>query len=333
MTEPARDAAADGVPAQPASPTSVGRSRPGTGSDVVGRMGLFVGGWFALGAVHAGYATAASWLVGFGVDAPQDLPPAELAPAAVVAVVFAAGLLAITAVTKGRPAEPLGVISASGSIPYVGLATGLGLYSGGVEGNLLFWLVVGTVSASSVALLLWVPHPFLGVNAALATTVGVVALPIGSGAGPAAVTVLKALLLGFALVSLAFVVEVRSRSRAGSVLHYGAVAAFAVAEVVSYHRFGPAPGAAILLELGILALLFGLVARRRSWSFLGWLTLEFCLFALLRALFGLDLDLTSLGIAAIGLIGLALTAQRYQHRLRSALLSGLPAGVRDALDV
>ena len=300
---------------------------------MVGRTGLFVAGWFMLGAVHTAYFNAAAWLVGFGVDVPESLPATELLPAGVLASIFACGLLGLAALTRGRASEPLGVIAASAAAHYVALAGGLTLHASGVTGDALFWSVVGVAVIASVIILLWVPHPFLGLNAAVAVGVAVVSLPIARGSEPGIVVVTKSLLLGLTLVALAFIVEVRTRSRASSLLHYAAVGCFAVAEVVSYNRLSAGMGAAALLEFGLLALAFGLIARRRSWALLGWITVEFFAFALARAMFGLRLDLTGLGIVAIPLVGAALAAQRAQDHARHALLSGLPPRVREALDV
>jgi hypothetical protein len=175
----------------------------------------------------------------------------------------------------------------------------------------------------ALATLLWMPHPILGANVAIGVAAGVLGAPLG--AIGLSVAGAKALVLALVLAAVATIVDLRTRSRAGSLLHYTAVAAFAVADLVIGLRLEDIAAGLVIASLALGQLVLALLLRRRSWAVSGWVTLAMALLSLLgatpdEALLGS----ATAGIAAVPLVALALQLQRHGEQVRRTLLAAVP---------
>jgi hypothetical protein len=292
------------------------RPRPAArGGDIepnpVGRIGLFVAGYFGLGLMWGLYRLAVA-----------ALGDADLLLAA-VAGALAGGLLKVADATRGRELEPLGIMAAFGSTIYVALAAAHLGGSTGADGDLLFWTVLAVAVPTSIATLLWLPHPILGINVAVGAAVFAVRAPVGDG-GLSEVGG-KALLLAFLLTSVGCLVDLHTGSRSGSVLHYSGVAALAFAKLIIGIELDALVGGGILAILGLGELGIALLWRRRSWAVSGWVTV------LLATVVGLGASVAAAltggllaAVLAVPLGALALTMQRHGEELRWVVLDALP---------
>jgi hypothetical protein len=278
---------------------------------MAGRIGLFVGGYLVLGTVWVVFATFAAIVGG-------NRLLVGLAAAAV-----AVGMVQLAEQWRDTQYDPLAVMAAFGSTLYLAYAAANVLGAAGADGRLLFWSVLLIAVPAALAMLLWMPHPILGANVALGVTVGVIGAPLGElGLSVAGA---KALVLALVLAAMAAIVDLRTRSRAGSLLHYSAVAAFAVADLIIGIKLDDIATGLVVASLALGQLALALLLRRRSWAVSGWVTFTMALLSVLGAsasdaLFG---SLVS-GVAAVPLIALALQVQRHGERLRWTLLEAMP---------
>jgi hypothetical protein len=286
--------------------------------DVVGRAGLFVAGYFLLGLVNTLF-----WSVlGGTIDETHERGP-QLMVTVVAAAALAGALLFVAQRWRATPVEPLGIMAAVGSIEYLALSIGVLGYELGLTGKPLFWLVVLTVLPVSLAILLWLPHPLLGVTVAIATLLAVVAAPLGDGLESSVAG--KSLLLGVLFAAMAIIVDLRTRSRAASVLHYAGVLALVVAKVAIVNDLGAALGYATLSTVALAELAIALLLRRRSWAYSGWVTLELSMAGLLAtALATSPVSRDILGAVAPLLLVGAIVMQRREDRWRRRLLAAMP---------
>jgi hypothetical protein len=276
-----------------------------------GRIGLFVGGYFALGLVYAAFE---------GVS--ELLGSASLL-VAVLAGALAGGMLHVADRTRATELEPLGIIAAFGSTLYVALAVTYLGRSTGADGSLLFWTVVLASLPVALATLLWMPHPILGANVAVAVAVFVIAAPLGDDGE--SIPGGKALLLGLVLAALAVIVDLRTASRAGSLLHYSAVAVLAVAKLIIGIELDALIGGGVIAGLAVGELGVALLMRRRSWAVSAWVTLVLAgAIAAGASLAGALAGSTVAGIVAVPLIYVALNLQRHGEEVRAMLLAALP---------
>lgn len=282
-----------------------------------GRIGLFVGGYLALGAVWAAFAV-------FGTIVGGNRLLVGLAAAGV-----AAGMVQLAMRWRGTQYDPLAVMAACGASLYVALAAARLLGAVGADGRLLFWSVVLVAVPSALSLLLWMPHPILGANVAAGIAISVIAAPLGDLG--LSVVGAKALVLALVLSAVATIVDLRTRSRAGSLLHYSAVAAFALADLVIGITLDDVATGLVIASLALGQLAISLLLRRRSWAVSGWVTFAMALLSVLGAS-ATDAVLGSVaaGIAALPLIALALQLQRHGERMRGVLLDAMPGRLADA---
>jgi hypothetical protein len=281
------------------------------GRDTTARVGLFLGGYFALAFAFAVYGGLTSAL------GDHDLLRFLLAGA------FAAGALWWADRARGSELDALAVMAAFGSTAFVTLATTHLASSTGADGRLLFWTVTLVALPVAVATLLWMPHPILGINVAVGAAVLVIAAPLGS-AGES-VPGGKALLLALLLTGLAVAVDLRTRSRAGSLLHYSAVAVLAVAKLLLGIDLGTLVVALLLTGFAVAELAVSLLLRRRSWAVSGWVTLAVAVLTATGAsVVSAVLGSVTAGLAAVPLIAAAIALHRDGERLRRMLLDALP---------
>lgn len=304
------------------SPTGAQPAPLPTRKNTAGRAGLFVGGYFALGLVQTMFWMLASIFVSEdGLGSGSRIGWVVVSG---IAAGFVAGLLWIMRKWRTPDLEPLAVMAAFGSFTYAGIASGGLAYGVGLDGFALFWSVVLVAVPFGLATMFWMPHPFLGLNVGFATAAAVIAAPLGSAEfiGPA-----KALLLGAVLASLALVVDVRTRSRAGSLLHYFAVVALAVAKVWLAGLLDPVAAIGIVSGLAYAELLVAIVMKRRSWSYSAWITIELLLVALVVVVSPVPLSFDLLGwVAPVVIVG-AVVLQRREEAIRNRILAGLPPDV------
>jgi hypothetical protein len=275
------------------------------------RIGLFVGGYFALAFAFGVHGLLADAL------GDVDLLQAALAGA------FAGGLLWWADRARGTDLDALAVMAAFGSTAFVTLTTAHLASSTGADGRFLFWTVTVVALPVAVATLLWMPHPVLGINVALGAAVLVIASPLGSAG--ASVPAGKALLLALVLAGLAVAVDLRTRSRAGSLLHYSAVAVLAVAELLLGIDLDAVVVAPVLTAIAVAELVLALLLRRRSWAVSAWITLAVAVLTACGAsVLGAALGGLTAVLAAVPLVATALALQREGEQLRALLLDALP---------
>jgi hypothetical protein len=177
-----------------------------------------------------------------------------------------------------------------------------------------------------LAILLWLPHPVLGVNVGVGIVAAVIAARLPNDG--ISLVASKALLIGVALLLLGVVVDARTRSRAGSALHYMGVIAMAVGKVAAFNALGGAEGLGVAATLASLELVVALVDRRRSWAYSAWITLEFVALGLFGLAFGgTAINADTLGFVAPLLVLGAVLVQRRQEGVRQRILASLPPGV------
>jgi hypothetical protein len=214
-------------------------------------------------------------------------------------------------------------MAAFGSTIYVALAAAHLAGSTGTDGGLLFWTVLAVVVPTSIATLLWLPHPILGVNVAVGAAVFAARAPVGHG-GLAEVGG-KALLLAFVLTSIGCLVDLHTGTRGGSVLHYSGVAVLAVAKLIIGIELDALVGGGVLAILGLGELGIALLWRRRSWAVSGWVTVLLAAIVVLGASVSAALSGGLLAaLLAVPLGWLALTMQRRGEDLRAVVLGALP---------
>jgi hypothetical protein len=217
-------------------------------------------------------------------------------------------------------------MAAFGSAFYVAMAAGSAAVAAGAEGKGIFWAVVATSLPYAMAVLLWQPHPLLGLNVAVAATAFVVAAPIGDGG--TAVASGKAVLLAATLATLAVIVDLRTRSRAGSLLHHSAVVVLLVAKLLLASQLEGLEPVGVIAGLAVAEIFVALMMRRRSWAVSGWVTLGLTMVAALgaapaEALLGSVAG----GVVAIPLGLAAFTLQSRGEDARRTVLAALPREV------
>jgi hypothetical protein len=285
--------------------------------EMAGRVGLFVGGYLALGGAWVAFLAFTALVGGNRIVV------------GVAAGAVAVGLVQLAERWRDTELDPLAVMAAFGSSLYLAHAAADVFGAVGADGRLLVWAVVLVAVPAALATLLWMPHPILGANVAVGVTVGVIAVPLGElGLSVAGA---KALVLALLLATVATIVDLRTRSRAGSLLHYSAVAAFAVADLVIGIRLDDIATGLVIASLALGQLALALLLRRRSWAVSGWVTFTMALLSVLGASAS-DAVLGSIttGIAAVPLIALALQLQRHGELVRWTLLDALPPDVAAA---
>lgn len=298
------------------APRVVAEPAPGSsvfaGPDqMAGRIGLFVGGYLALGAAWTAFATFVAIVGG-------NRLLVGLAASGV-----AVGMVQLAERWRDTQYDPLAVMAAFGSSLYLAYAVANILGAAGAEGRLLFWAVVLVVVPATLSMLLWMPHPILGANVAVGVAVGVIAAPLGDLG--LSVVGAKALVLALLLSALATIVDLRTRSRAGSLLHYSAVAAFALADLIIGIKLDDVATGLVIASLALGQLAIALLLRRRSWAVSGWVTFAMALLSVLGASASEALlGSVAAGIAAIPLIALALQLQRHGEQVRWLLLDAMP---------
>ncbi|MDP1819252.1 MAG: hypothetical protein Q8K58_05085 [Acidimicrobiales bacterium] len=275
-----------------------------------GRAGLFAGGYLALAVAAGAHAGLASLLSGAAFLR------------AVLAGGLAIGMLHVADRSRATELEPFGVVAAFGSTIWFTLAVADLGRATGADGPLLFWAVVLVALPVSVATLLWLPHPILGINVAVGAAVFVIAAPLGDGrSAPGA----KALLLGIVLLGLALVVDLRTSSRAGSLLHYAAIAVLSVAKLMIGIELDPLLAAGAIAALGLGELVVGIVLRRRSWAVSAWVTSVLAGSVVLVSIAGGALaEETFAGLVALPLLYVALLVHREGDVVRHLAFDALP---------
>jgi hypothetical protein len=285
--------------------------------NATGRVGLFVGGYFALG-LGFGVFRAALAVLGVGLDGSGDRILVFL-----LAAFFGWGLLLAAERARATELQPLGIVAASGATTFFAVsAASFGAALGfGPRG--VVWMVVLVALPISAAVLLWLPHPVLGLNVAVGCIAFVILAPLGDSGRSVAGG--KALFLAAILATLAVTVDLRTRSRAGSLLHYSALVALVLAKIILVVELEGAVAPMVLAGLGVAELLVSLVFRRRSWALDGWVTLVLAGFLLLGVSIT-DAVVGSFGgaIVVAPLVALAWTVQRDGDRLRTTLFAVLP---------
>lgn len=289
-----------------------------------GRIGLFVGGFFALFLVSSISGTIVSNFLDDGASTPARTV------AALVTASFAGGLLLVARRWRHGELEPLAVMAAFGATGYVAQTVQIAADTAGMSGDQTFWAVVLASLVSGVAILLWLPHPVLGVSVGLAAIVAAVAAPVGWD-GPGSVSTRAFLLAAFLLV-LALVVDLRTRSRAGSFLHYEAVVALVVAKIAFASAVEWYVSLPIILGMGIVELFVALVDRRRSWGFSAWVTIQLALVGYVAVVFGwVGIDWGIFGLPAPAILVAAFVLQRREEQFRGQLVELLPRSIADRL--
>ena len=313
----------------PADPTTgqwhwfVPGAPQGRGFDV-GRLGMFVGGYFCLGIVFAAYAVI---LRGLGANSESAPAPVVEAP---LSIAFAIGLFALARRTWSHTLEPVGIMGALASNVFVARGVWMSCEVLGVDDGTSFYVTAFVITPLLVATLVRLPHPILGLSVAIGVLVSVVSAPLPGGGSTVGA---RALICGLLLAVLACTVEARTRSRAGSLLHYGAVIAMLVAKVsiVDLVADGRTDslGTAALLPLAMFELSLALVTQRRSWTFSGWLTLAVAIGGVISSVLeplGIE-DGTGHLVGPV-IVAVSYLVQRRRGAATERLLAALPPSVR-----
>jgi hypothetical protein len=293
------------------------RSKSAT-AGVAGRAGMFVAGYFTLGLLNTIFWNA----VGHPASLSDDHRVRALV-VGLVATAMTAGMLFITRLLRDGEFEPFAVMAALGAAEYITVAAvGFGR-SAGFDDRPLVWFVLALALPAVVAILLWLPHPVLGLSVAVGVVVAACSVPIGVE-GTAEVAT-RAFLIGIAGLALGVVVDLRTLTRAGSWLHYLGVAGFAIGTIATLMEIEALPGVLVATGLAMIELVPAILLRRKSWAYLGWVTFAVALAEFIGwALGSFGVSTRPFSIAAPLLIVSAIVLRRNEEKLRDRFLSELP---------